>query len=114
MSPEVIMGGPISSGPIPPWARAIAGRMTMGVKTIALILHRLWSSEIGDELLNCVMYVIMTSHRLDVASDRPYRQISSDKLANPVAEKGSRTAERERDVLRLTQETAQCTAFDQS
>ncbi len=112
MSPEVIMGGPSSSGPIPPCASASVGRMTMEVRAAALMLHRRWSIEIGRGFLNCVMCVISTSQGFDVASDRPHGQIASDELTDPVASEGRSTAERERNVLRLTQETAERAAFD--
>jgi hypothetical protein len=102
ISPAVIIGGPISSGLMPPCASANVGRMTMEVRTAALILHRRWSIKLGCSLLNCVMYVISISQSFDVTSDWPHGQIPSNKLTDPVTREGRRPTERERHILRFT------------
>src|SRR5262245_40246683 len=98
------MGGPISSGPIPPWASASVGiiitqtnpaKLNANPPRFAFTLFLKGGREdfvsegifreINVICLGRVKCAISISQGLDVAPDRPHRQIATNELPNPVA-----------------------------
>jgi hypothetical protein len=101
-------GGPNSSLDIEPWACASAGARNTQASTTKLRGPR--HPTIADSRVlincNCILLAMIISEGFQVPSNGPNCQITSNELTDPVADKSRSAAERERNVLSFSQETA--------
>lgn len=110
------MGGP-NSPAIPPCACASEVDAIQQASTAILMRHTRRSTAKDRLLTNLALLALLAmliSEGLQVPPYRPDREITTNELADPVASDGQCAAERERDVLGLSEEAAQRAPLDQS